>query len=254
MAGATYYRKFRDGEEHRFTKDLIHNQIPSFYIEDGPQLIRLLEEYYKSLHRDVGPEAVAKNLIKLNDVDELTDFYNQYLEDSGAKLTPTENLITGGNFPKDGTQVIGASSTHANFSRVHFSGDGDGFQSLGTPQDFTNPFEAGLVVGRTYNINFVEKGGPSNYVVTVPRVFKGAFVHDANGIETNVPAAADFDLDEFAIVELRNFPMYGSQDFNLKIGWGGPDGTGSNNKNPDNWFRGPIMLILIMVHYSLPKL
>lgn len=238
MTGATYYRKFRDGEEHRFTKDLIHNQIPSFYIEDGPQLIRLLEEYYNSLHRDGGPESVAKNLIKLNDIDELTDFYNQYLVDSGAKLSPTENLITGGNFPKDDIQGIGQSQKFANFSRVHYSGDGDGTRNnRGTPRDFTNPFEAGLVVGRTYNINFVEDSYASNVIISVPRVFKGAFVFDSNGIESNVPTSADFDLDEFAIVELRNFPMYGSQDFNLQIGWGGPDGTALNNKNPDNWFR-----------------
>jgi hypothetical protein len=235
----TYYRKFRDGEEHRFTKDLIHNQIPSFYQQDGPQLIKLLEEYYNFLHVDGGPEAVGKNIIKLNDIDELGDFYNQYLEDSGAKLTPTENLITGGNFPKDSIQSIGSSLKFANFNRVHYSGDGDNSNSLGTSQDFTNPFQAGLVVGKTYNINFVEKGGPSNYIVSVPRVFKGAFVFDSNGVESNVPTDADFDLDEFAIIELKNFTTYGSEDFNLQVGWGGPDGTSLNNKNPDNWFQGP---------------
>ena len=60
MAGKTFYRPFRDGEEHRFTKDLINNQIPSFYIEDGPKLISLLQEYYSFLHERFVPTHVPR--------------------------------------------------------------------------------------------------------------------------------------------------------------------------------------------------
>jgi len=94
MPGKTYYRKFRDGEAHRFTRDLIHNQIPSFYVEDGPKLIELLQQYYTFMHKNGNAEAVGKNLIKLNDIDELTDFYNQYLEDSKTGNEPANTSIT----------------------------------------------------------------------------------------------------------------------------------------------------------------
>lgn len=94
MAGKTFYRPFRDGEEHRFTKDLINNQIPSFYIEDGPKLISLLQEYYSFLHKGGNSESAAKNINKLNDIDEIRDYYDQYLEDSGGQYTSANTAWT----------------------------------------------------------------------------------------------------------------------------------------------------------------
>lgn len=83
----TYYRDFRDGESHRYTSDLIHNQVPEFMTVDGPILVKMLEEYYNFTHTGGNVESASKNLIKLNDVDEVTDYFEQYKKDTGGQYT-----------------------------------------------------------------------------------------------------------------------------------------------------------------------
>ena len=90
----TAYREFRDGEEHRFTSDLIHNQVPSYYVDEGPLFIKMLQEYYNYAHTGGNFEGAAKNMIKLNDVDEVAEYYEQYLKDNGGQYTSANTTWT----------------------------------------------------------------------------------------------------------------------------------------------------------------
>lgn len=90
----TAYRNFRDGEEHRFTSDLIHNQVPSYYVDEGPLFIKMIQEYYNYAHTGGNFESAAKNMIKLNDVDEVSEYYDQYLKDVGGQYTSANSVWT----------------------------------------------------------------------------------------------------------------------------------------------------------------
>lgn len=90
----TAFRDFRDTEENRYTSDLIHNQVPSYYVEDGPLFIKMIQEYYNFAHTGGNFESAAKNMIKLNDVDEVAEYYEQYLKDSGGTLTSANTTWT----------------------------------------------------------------------------------------------------------------------------------------------------------------
>lgn len=88
----TYYRDFRDGEQHRYTSDLVHNQVPEFMTVEGPVLVKMLEEYYNFLHTGGNVESAAKNVIKLNDVDEVGEYYEQYKRDTGGQYTSANTV------------------------------------------------------------------------------------------------------------------------------------------------------------------
>jgi hypothetical protein len=90
----TAFRDFRDTEEHRFTSDLIHNQVPSYYVEDGPLFIKMIQEFYNYAHKGGNFESAAKNMIKLNDVDEVAEYYEQYLLDNGGQYTSANTTWT----------------------------------------------------------------------------------------------------------------------------------------------------------------
>ena len=90
----TAFRDFRDTEEHRFTSDLIHNQVPSYYVEDGPLFIKMIQEFYNYAHKGGNFESAAKNMIKLNDVDEVAEYYEQYLSDNGGQYTSANTTWT----------------------------------------------------------------------------------------------------------------------------------------------------------------
>ena len=90
----TAFREFRDTEEHRFTSDLIHNQVPSYYVEDGPLFIKMIQEFYNFAHKGGNFESAAKNMIKLNDVDEVAEYYEQYLLDAGGPYTSANTTWT----------------------------------------------------------------------------------------------------------------------------------------------------------------
>ena len=96
----TAFRDFRDGEESRFVSDLIHDQVPSYYVDEGPLFIKMIQEYYNYAHTGGNFEAAAKNMIKLNDVDEVAEYYEQYLADSGGLSTSSNTAWTaaGSNF------------------------------------------------------------------------------------------------------------------------------------------------------------
>jgi len=96
----TAYRDFRDGEEHRFTSDLIHNQVPEYYVDEGPLFIKMLQEYYNFSHTGGNYESAAKNMIKLNDVDEVAQYFDQYKKDTGGQYTSanTEWTAAGSKF------------------------------------------------------------------------------------------------------------------------------------------------------------
>lgn len=95
MSGSkTTYREFRDGEESRFVSDLVDVQVPSFYHDDGPLFVKLLEEYYEYAHKGGNYESTARNLLKLNDVDEIGEFYEQYRNNSGGNYTAANTAWT----------------------------------------------------------------------------------------------------------------------------------------------------------------
>ena len=95
MSGSkTTYREFRDGEESRFVSDLVDVQVPSFYHDEGPLFVKLLEEYYEYAHKGGNYESTARNLLKLNDVDEIGEFYEQYRKNSGGNYTAANTAWT----------------------------------------------------------------------------------------------------------------------------------------------------------------
>lgn len=95
MSGSkTTYREFRDGEESRFVSDLVDVQVPSFYHDEGPLFVKLLEEYYEYAHKGGNYESTARNLLKLNDVDEISEFYKQYRKNSGGNYTAANTAWT----------------------------------------------------------------------------------------------------------------------------------------------------------------
>ena len=95
MSGSkTTYREFRDGEEHRFVTDLVDVQVPAFYHDEGPLFVKLLEEYYEYAHKGGNYESTARNLLKLNDVDEIGEFYEQYKKNSGGNYTDANTAWT----------------------------------------------------------------------------------------------------------------------------------------------------------------
>lgn len=95
MSGSkTTYREFRDGEEHRFVTDLVDVQVPTFYHDEGPLFVKLLEEYYEYAHKGGNYESTARNLLKLNDVDEISEFYEQYKKNSGGNYTDANTAWT----------------------------------------------------------------------------------------------------------------------------------------------------------------
>lgn len=90
----TYYREIRDGEQHRETETLIDSQVPQFYHEDGPLFVEFLKEYYNFLHKGGNPETSAQNILKLNDIDEIGEYYDQYVRDSGGQYTTANTAWT----------------------------------------------------------------------------------------------------------------------------------------------------------------
>jgi hypothetical protein len=95
MSGSkTTYREFREGEESRFVSDLVDVQVPSFYHDEGPLFVKLLEEYYEYAHKGGNYESTARNLLKLNDVDEIGEFYEQYRNNSGGNYTAANTAWT----------------------------------------------------------------------------------------------------------------------------------------------------------------
>ena len=78
--------------------NLIASQFPSFYNEQGPELIAFLEAYYEWLEETGNPLFYARNLLELSDIDYTLDqfvihFKNTYLEGLQYKTEADVSLV-----------------------------------------------------------------------------------------------------------------------------------------------------------------
>ena len=63
-----------------YISNLVQNQFPEFYREDGQNFIALVKAYYEWLEEDEKTNSISRNLFSTRDIDETAENFFQYFK------------------------------------------------------------------------------------------------------------------------------------------------------------------------------
>ena len=73
-----------------YISNLVQNQFPEFYREDGQNFIALVKAYYEWLEEDEKTNSISRNLFSTRDIDETAENFFQYFKSKYSYIIPKQ--------------------------------------------------------------------------------------------------------------------------------------------------------------------